>query len=181
MTIIAAYDDGKHIWIGTDSIGSADDFQTDFGSKLIIKENYTLSNAGSYRVGDILEECKTLPKQIRNTKDLTRFRDKLCDLIVTDDSIVKIPNNSSYANVDVLIISPHGIFVIADDFQIHKIKNGYYALGSGSIVATGVLYCAKQAGFFVNGEEVVEMACMAAIEHNANCGGEIYIDNWKKE
>jgi len=172
MTVIAAYNDGERIWIGSDSAGTADELQADTGSKLIQKFRYVIGHAISYRVADIIRESKNFPKNINNLKDLATFRNILKEELAKDlaDGLITQEDLLS----ELLIISPYGIFVIEDGFQIHKIFLGYYAIGGGAELAFGALSLANQLKL-KNGKKVVTAVVAAAIKHCTSCGGKCYV------
>jgi len=178
MTVIAAAEDATHVWMATDSLGSYGNLKIEFGSKIIPKTNYVLSNAGSYRVGDIVEECDEFPKNIKNLKDLRKFRDTLYGLILNDEFAFKPRNEDLYANVEIIIVSPYGIFTVEDDFQIHKIEVGYHTAGTGEELARGALYTCRKMG--LKAEAAVKHGCEAAIKHCLTCGGDIHYAFFKK-
>ena len=178
MTIIAASEDTNQVCIATDSLGSYDNLKIEFGSKLISKKNYTLSNAGSYRVGDVLEEYECFPNEIRDLNDLRKFRDELINIVRSYEFLVNPRNEDNYPNISIIIVSPHGIFTIEDDFQIHTIETGFYASGTGEEVAMGALYTCKSLG--LDAKTSVQLACEASIHSCITCGGAIHYKSFKK-
>jgi len=171
MTVIVAYNDGKKLWIGSDSAGTADELQADTGTKLILKYRYVIGHAISYRVADIIRESKILPKTVNTIKELAKFRNILKEELARDLESGLITNEDLIS--ELLIISPYGIFVIEDGFQIHEINLGYYAIGGGAELAFGALSLANQLKI-KNGKKVVKAAVEAAIKHCTSCGGKCY-------
>lgn len=181
MTVIAAYDDGKHIWIGSDSAGSDTWSTFDYGSKLIKKHDYYIGFTSSYRTADVIREARNLPKEIKGIKDVRVFRDRLAKLLIKAGGLKDSPNNGELREhpVGLIIISRSGIYNIMSDYQIHKIEEGYYSVGSGYLAALGVLNFAKNLNM-KNGEEVIQGAVKAAMSHVVSCGGKCYFKSIKK-
>lgn len=172
MTVVAAYNDGKRVWVGSDSMGTAGSFQSESGPKLIKKAKYVVGYAISYRVANIIQECKDFPKSIETLKDLAEFRNVLKAEVQKDlDSGLMTLEDVAF---ELIIISPHGIFVIEDGYQIHKHSTRYYAIGGGQEVAAGAMCLAEQLNI-KNGKRIVEAAVKAAIKHNAECSGNCYV------
>ncbi len=180
VTIIAAYSDRTSNWIATDSAGSYLTTTWDLGTKLIHKENYTLGNAGSYRTGDLIEEYE-FPDEIRGIDDLREFRDILREIMIEDGAPMNAESSETvFHAVDIIIVSPYGIFTIDEDYQLHIMNNlEYYACGSGMDIALGSLLTSKLCS--AEGEKAVTMACEAAILHCTTCGGEIFTKGWEKK
>jgi len=181
MTIIAAYEGFHHYWIGSDSLGVSCGLGADFGTKLIKKGNYIIAFSSSYRVGDVARESKNLPKEINSIIDVRKFRDALSkDLIEEAGARTEAHNGNGLkeAPVGIIIVSPTGMYAIEGDFQVHKIKTGYYANGSGWAIAYGALYIAKQNK--ASGEEAISGAIKAAIAHSTTCGGRCHVKSIEK-
>lgn len=180
MTIIAAYSDETGNWIASDSLGTYKELSWDLGTKLIYKENYTLGNAGSYRTGDLIEECDDLPSHINDLDDLREFRDTLRALMLADGSSSEAaPEETVAHDVYIVIVSPYGIFSIDEDYQIHRRDIGYHACGTGTELAMGSMLTSKLRGD-TDGSEVVRTACEIAIAHCPTCGGRVFIDGWER-
>lgn len=181
MTIIAAYSDRTHNWIATDSAGSYMTTTWDLGTKLIHKENYTLGNAGSYRTGDLINEYDDFPEHIRGLEDLREFRDILREIMIEDGAPMDADSAETLLHaVDIIMVSPYGIFTIDEDYQLHVMNNlEYYACGSGMDLALGSLLTSKLRS--TEGEKAVTMACEVAITHCTTCGGDVHVDGWEKE
>lgn len=172
MTVVAAYNDGKRVWIGSDSMSTAASFQAESGPKLIKKAKYVIGYAISYRVANIIQECKDFPKTISNMEDLAEFRNVLKREVQKDlESGLLTLDDVSF---ELLIASPYGIFAIEDGYQIHKVPGNYYAIGGGQEVAAGAMSLAKQLNL-KNGKKIVQAAVQAAILHNAECSGSCHI------
>jgi len=181
MTIIAAYENKDGVWIASDSRGSTNFVKWDLGTKLIYEENYTIGNAGSYRTFDLIRECNDFPEQIRDLDDLREFRDNLREIMLEDGGASEAQGPETLIHsVDIIIVSPAGIFDISNDYQIHQIQHGYAACGSGTELALGSMITFKNTNQ-TDGYEAVRLACEAAIAHSCGCGGDIYIDGWERD
>jgi ATP-dependent protease HslVU (ClpYQ) peptidase subunit len=174
LTIIAAAEDLMGVWIGSDSKGVAGVVSLEFGSKIIKKNAYYVGFAQSYRIGDIIRECETFPKNIKSLKDLGKFRDTLQDLAIDkagcacggiEDTVIH-PFN-------IIIAAQSGIYTIDSDYQIHKVSQ-YAAIGAGTEVALGALRTAIR--ITSNASRAVRLAVEAAIYHNVACGGDVHIE-----
>ena len=178
MTVIAAYTDSTHHWIGCDSAGSDDVLIWDYESKLIKKPNYTIGGAGSYRTGDLITEYPFFVEELRNLDDLREFRDVLKELMLEDGSPKESSSDDTLIHsVNLLMISPAGIFTLDADYQIHHIHIGYFAIGAGQQLALGSLMTSKALGID-NGEQAVWMACEAAIQYSTTCAGKCFTHSW---
>jgi len=184
MTVIAAFDDGNTYWIASDSVGSAGNMQYELGSKLIKKGDYVIGFSWSYRVADIIRECKFLPEAINGMKDLRLLRD-IIKALITKDGAGEGDGQSNGSNgsmtehpVDIVIISPSGMYTIETDYQIHKVMSGYAMTGSGTEVAAGALYSCKKLN--VHGKDAVRLAVTSAMTHVPTCGGKCHIKSVEK-
>jgi len=183
MTVIAAFDGKDRYWIASDSVGTDGIMKYELGKKLIKKGNYIIGFSWSYRVADIIKECTDLPEAINGIKDVRILRD-IIKAILMDDNLI---NNNDHHNdckgpnghpLDVIIISPSGIYTLEGDYQIHRIPDGYIACGAGTEIAMGVLYGCKETG--VDGKSAVKLAVKAAIKHITACGGKCHIQSVEK-
>ena len=176
MTVIAAYEDSEGYWIGSDSMGVGAGLQSELGTKIIKKGNCYVAFTVSYRVADVIRESKNLPMEVNSITDFRKFRDILTEELVEKAGARTEAHNGNGVKegpVGLILISSSGIYVMEADYQIHKIKSGYYANGSGWAIANGALYAAQQQG--LGGKEAVTYAVKAAIFHSATCGGRCYI------
>ena len=186
MTIIAAYDGGDKYWIASDSMGSGGGVMYELGSKLIVKGNYIVGFSWSYRVADMIRESKDLPYALSSIRDLRIIRDVVKDAL-TKDGLVGSNNNDHDAGrhkpdghpLDLILISPSGIYTLETDYQIHKISDGYLACGSGTEIAMGSLYTCK--ALDINGKDAVKLAVRAANKHITTCGGRCHIKSVEKK
>jgi ATP-dependent protease HslVU (ClpYQ) peptidase subunit len=180
MTVIAAYDDGERYWIASDSMGTAGDTMYETGSKLITRGNYIIGFSRSYRVADIIRECTDLPDRLLSVRDLRKLRDAIKTKITQDDLVGKYDDKPTDQHpVDIVLISPTGIYTVEGDYQIHKIPHGgYIATGSGTDIALGALFACKKQG--IDGKTAVNSAVKAAIKHITSCGGRCYIKSIKR-
>jgi ATP-dependent protease HslVU (ClpYQ) peptidase subunit len=178
MTVIAAYDDGEKYWIASDSMGTAGDSMYEHGSKLITRGNYIIGFSWSYRVADIIRECTNLPDKLSSIQDLRKIRDIIKEKIIDDELVGKNDKDDTHP-VDIILISPTGIYTIQGDYQIHKIPRGSYTTtGSGYVIATGALFVCKKQD--VDGKTAVKLAVNSAIKHIASCGGKCHIKSVEK-
>jgi hypothetical protein len=170
MTVIAVYEDAKRYWIGSDSMGVSDTTKVEFGSKLIDKGSYIVGVAGSYRVMDIIRESKLLPDYINGIADFRVFRDAIIEPILDIDT--------DSLTFEVTVISPRGIFNLEPEFQIHRIRCGYLACGSGADIAIGALAVCKK--LKIDGSIAIPLVIKASILHTTLCGGRVHIASMKK-
>jgi ATP-dependent protease HslVU (ClpYQ) peptidase subunit len=179
MTIIAAAEDKRGYWIGSDSTSICGNTMEEHGPKLIYKGNYIIGFSGSYRVKDIITEGKDFPKTMNSIRSLRKFRDVLkkkliedgCNPIGTDNYTVMHP-------VCLILVSCNGIYTIDTDYQIHKV-NSYAATGSGMDFALGALRTGLETT--ESAVEAVRLAIESTIFHCTTCGGDIYIDHILKK
>ena len=180
MTVIAAYNDGKRHWIASDSMGSRGDTMYELGSKLIIKGNYIIGFSWSYRVADIIRESKNLPKELSSIKDLRTIRDVIKETLINDNLIGNNDNAKPEGHpLDIILVSPAGIYTVETDYQIHKVLDNYITCGSGTEVAMGVLYTCNE--LKIEGKKAVKLAVEASIKHIASVGGKCYIKSVEKK
>ena len=179
MTVIAAFEGEDKYWIASDSQGVGGGTMIERGTKLIKKNNYIVGFTYSYRVADLIRESKNLPADIRNLKDLRKFRDEIKKALTDDKLVGKRTAGDGEHPITVIIISSSGIYEIEADYQIHKIqKNSYAATGSGIDTALGALYSCKK--LKVDGKEAVKLAVKSAVEHISSCGGGCHIGSVEK-
>ena len=182
MTIIAAYEDTDSYWIGSDSLGASASLGADFGTKLIKKNDYIVGFSASYRVADVIKESRNLPKHIKSMNDFRKFRDLFTENLVAEAGARTEAYNGNglrEAPIGIILISSSGIYAMEADYQIHKIKSGYYANGSGWSISYGALYVAKQND--TPGEQAIKQAVKAAITHSTTCGYKCHIKSILKE
>jgi len=184
MTIIAAYEEGNKYWIASDSVGSDGSMKYEYGNKLISRGDYIIAFSWSYRVADIIKECKGFPQKLSGLKELRIIRDIiknaiLDDGLIGDDGNVSRRSTASGHPFYLVIISPSGIYTIENDYQIHKISTGYAAAGSGQEVATGSLYTSKK--LKINGKKAIQLAVKAASELTLFCGGKCHVKSVEKK
>jgi hypothetical protein len=176
MTVIAAYIKDNVVWVGSDSLGSTDYIKCSFGSKIVVVNTYLVAFAASYRVADLIKECNDFPKEITCVTDARAFRDKLRSLMIEDGAQDRASEHSTIQHpVNIIVASSSGIYVIENDYQLHRLygERSYYALGSGLMVAHGALYTAAQLN--LDGKTAVHMAISSAITHTPGCGGTPYL------
>jgi ATP-dependent protease HslVU (ClpYQ) peptidase subunit len=177
MTIIAAYKDlkTKTYWIGSDSVGTNFSTKQDYGSKLIKKSNYVIGYAGSYRIGNILEELDLLPRKVESTEDLKDIRDLL--QLELEERNVSYGTSEGQESFTLLLICPLGIFEISDSLYLINCKDNFSTAGQGEEVALGALSILSKKK--VEGRQAITMAVKAAIKYCTHCGGKIYIHSVK--
>lgn len=188
MTIIAAYDDGSTVWIGSDSCAIAGDTKTEHGSKLIRFKNYCIGYAESYRVSDILKEAKSIPRTIKSTKGIRKLRDIIREAMIkyTGSNAVDWEREDQITHpVLILIACPLGIYEIQEDYAILKHKGGYATIGSGGDYALGALAFARENDMIYrhgcSGKDVVAGALKITKKHCTSVGGRTHIAGIPKE
>lgn len=181
MTVIAAYSDDNTHWIASDSMGTDNGVMVELGGKLIRKNEYLIGFTWSYRVADVVREGKNYPEDIRSIIDMRKFRDALMEDLKEQAGVKDTadPGRVMEAPVGLVLVSSSGIYQLESDFQIHKIRNGYSAIGSGYEFAYGALYCAKTYG--LSGKEAVTNAVNAAIFHCPSCGGKCHVKSVRRD
>jgi hypothetical protein len=179
MTVIAACIKDRSVWIASDSHGSDDYLKHDFGSKIIlVNQAYYVGFSASYRIADLIRECKDFPARIDTVEDIRLFRDKLRELALADGCVDKAETHSTLSHpISVIIASASGLHVIESDYQLHSFtkEKSYYSVGSGSMTAIGALYLAAELG--TNGQTAVQQAVLSAMKHARGCGGTVYSAN----
>lgn len=177
MTIIVGYRRGSENWIAGDSLGSSGDgFKMDLGSKLIHKTGYTIGVAGSYRTMDLLREAPSLPRGVRGLDDIRVLRDWIKLVHLEDGCQDRAGSDETVAHpFSALVASPAGIWAVEGDYQLHRVTK-YYAIGCGRDAALGALYV--MAARNQPGDVTVRSAVRAAMLHNINCGGRVFLKKW---
>jgi ATP-dependent protease HslVU (ClpYQ) peptidase subunit len=89
---------------------------------------------------------------------------------VDDQSAEEEPSPFADLDSSFLIGNRHGIFHVSSDMSVTAFRN-YYAIGSGSSYALGVLHALYDAER--DAAVLARRACAAAVEFDAYCGGEI--------
>lgn len=176
MTIIAAYKTKENIWIGSDSEGFSN-VKNNFGSKLIKKKNYIVGFSGSYRIGDIIREEKSLPNTINNRNDLLDFRDLLRLSLIERTGASEVDEDPDSHPVYLLLVSKLGIYKIGTNYQLLHCKNNYMGIGAGEEIALGALSIySKQKE--EDGAMVIRESIKSTIKHCATTGGRIYVSSF---
>ena len=172
MTIVACYETEKEYWIASDSVASADDFCSEYGPKVFHKNNYIVGFCMSIRAADIVKELNDLPKDIKDTNDFREFRDEVMRGMIEEGGCEPVgkDNDTMSHPLELLVISPYGMWHMGSDYQILWIKEGYYAIGSGEEVAMGSLFNSRVQES-EDGLGAVKMAVSSAIKHINSCGG----------
>lgn len=181
MTIIAAYSDDNTICIGSDSCGISPNLKFKYGSKIISFKNYYLGFSNSYRVKDIIKECKSLPKSINNYNDLALFRDELRKEIIIKTGAEEEDNGEKAEEshpIRLILISKLGIHEIQSDYAILKPTENFTAIGAGKEFAIGSLNTHKL--YSADAETAIRETLKTTIKYCTDCGGRIYIKTIKK-
>jgi len=182
MTIVAAYDDGKTICIGSDSCGICGGMKQDLGSKIIKKRNYYIGFADSYRIRDIIKECKTLPKEINHIEDLRGLRDALREEIISKMNAVPADDGEddiiSTHPLDILIISKFGVHEIQNNYAILRAKDGFSALGAGRDFAIGAMASHKL--YSPDARTIIKETLKTTLKYCTDTGGKIHIKTIKR-
>jgi ATP-dependent protease HslVU (ClpYQ) peptidase subunit len=180
MTVIAAYKDKTHFWIGSDSCGFWNNSKADYGSKLIKKENYIIGFAGSDKIRDILKEEKSIPKTINSIEDIRDLRDLLKITLIEEYGCSDSACNGELLShpVDLLIATRIGLYNLEGTYQLLKYKDNYGAIGIGEEFAVGSLYTSKT-NKEEDGKKAVTLAVKSAIKHCTEAAGKVYTQSIK--
>jgi len=183
MTIIAGFDDGKNVVIGSDSMlsyeGSVPPIKYEGIDKIISRKNYHIGFSNSMRIAEILEESKILPVSLTNEKQLKKLRDEWFQILVNDwDLGVKEPSSGLImVSSELLIATTFGLWELGSDFSLAKAQYG--AIGAGMATSLGALHLATK--YKWNAEEAVRNAVECSVLHNTYCGGETKIVTIRKK
>lgn len=176
MTIVATYDDGKTICLGSDSCGICAGTKMEFGPKIIKKSNYYIGFADSYRVADILKESKFIPNKINKLKDIQDIRDAIRQELI---SKIGASENDSEPDgvlthpISIIIASKLGIHEIQNDYAILKPKDKFDAIGAGREIAIGCLATHKL--YSIDAYTAVKETLKITAKFCTDCGGKLHI------
>lgn len=146
MTIIAAIKDGNKIYMGGDSIGANPwSYSIRNEPKVFIKDELIIGYAGSFRLGQLVQYAFEIPAKRENCND---YKYMICDFVTSlktclrdNGCMIKEKEQELIENEGCLLIGYRGnLYELSSDWQIATCPEGVGAIGSGYLVALGVLF-----------------------------------------
>lgn len=129
--------------MASDSAGTANDFQIiRRDPKIFAKNNILFGIAGSFRMRDVLMYDVKIPQK-KNKQTLDEYvRTDLIDAIRTTfikKGICKVEDNENTSLGSILLGIENKLYVIDSDFQVGENLDPFAVIGSGEVMATGIL------------------------------------------
>lgn len=166
MTAIVGFTDGKKVWMGGDSAGTAGTKTTlRKDEKVFINGDFLIGFCGSFRMGQLLRYSFSPPAK-KEGQDLYAY-------MVTDfvDAVRACLKQGGYARADngeeqggLFLVGHKGrLFEIECDYQVGESFLAYEAIGCGEEVARGVMYATEGKA----PKERIELALSAAEQFSA--------------
>lgn len=186
MTCIAALSDEGRVYMAGDSVGDYAGTVIHMAErKVVALGEYLMGFSGSGRVGSLVRSAFVPPPPPTGC-DLaafmaTEFCDALHSLVSSRRALETDEETKRESLGGALLVGVRGrIFFIDAMLASTEVLTPYFAVGSGSEVALGVLYACTRAVVAwdipadeISPEGVVEMAVEAAIHLTGSCGGRV--------
>lgn len=141
MTCIVGYTNGKTVWMGGDSAGTAGNFNQRIRAdkKVFVKGEFIIGFCGSFRMGDLLKYTLQLP-EANDVSDpdafmVNQFVDSLRNCLEEESK-----KGGEKLLPSILVGFRGRLYNIESDYQCGRPEDGYDAVGSGSSVAVGAMH-----------------------------------------
>lgn len=171
MTCIVGIEHETGVYIGGDSAGVAGwTVVVRADSKVFRVGEFLIGIAGCFRMGNLLRYAFDPPALPVDDADLERYM--VAEFVPAVRAVLenggqrkKEAEVESMAEGSFLVGVRGRLFQIGDDFQVGRNAAGYDAIGSGSLIALGALYCTGR-GFSLAPPDRIGLALRAAEAHN---------------
>jgi len=169
MTCIVGVVDGKNVWLGGDSAGTAGDLSRTIikDPKVFVRGDVGFGVCGSPKVMDALAHAIELPKQ-KTGSDRSFLVGELVPAIRRGlkklDAVMKHPVHGTLFEGSILIAYRGCLYNLESNFQLIQAANGTDAIGSGGELARGSLQSSKSVR---DPKQRIITALEAATEGNA--------------
>jgi len=167
MTCIVGLWDQGHIYVGGDSSGSdCQCLMPRNDTKVFRRKEFVIGYTSSFRMGQLLR-YRLDPAEKYTHQDVHEW---MCTTVV--DAIRQTFKTGGFAEIEneqesggEFIIATHGrLFVVHSDYQVAEPAGGYWAVGSGGLVALGALHVLHDRA--MPAQQKVLEALAAAQTHN---------------
>ncbi len=190
MSCVAGLVDGDSVYMAADSAATLDNLLIPERTPKIVKigtrYEHLIGCVGSTRIIQIVEyylgDMLHIPAAMSHSRDpmeymVTKFVPVLQASLLEAGRIDKKSDVES--GVMMLVGTAGRLFTVMSDYQVSESACGYDAIGSTSAVALalGSLYTSTY--FSQKPEARVRYAALAAIYHEANCGGSVIVERHK--
>jgi ATP-dependent protease HslVU (ClpYQ) peptidase subunit len=151
MTCIVGVTNGKNVWLGGDSAGTAGDMSRTIikDPKVFVRDEIGFGVCGSPKVMDVLAHAIELPKQTDGT-DRSFLVGQLVPAIRRGlkkfDAVFKHPQHGTLFEGALLIGYRGCLYQLESNFQLIQAANGFDATGSGGELARGSLQSTRGVG-----------------------------------
>lgn len=172
MTCIVGIKHEEKVYIGGDSLGSAGYSKTVRSDEKVFKKSDMIFGfTSSYRMGNIIRYCLSIPQRPEDIDDMTylvaHFIPALICSFSSNGYLQK--KNEQHSGGTFLLGYRKELYKIDTDFQVGKSVLNYDACGCGEDYAKGALHVANL--YQYTPEQKIELALKAAEEHSGGVGG----------
>lgn len=168
MTAIAGYTDGKTVFIGGDSAGTAGySLQTRTDCKVFKNGEMVMGFTSSFRMGQILQYHLSIPKRLEGQED---YEYMVKQFIPTVKAALKEHGYESSKNGNesggTFLVGYRGkLYCVENDYQVGSVYKNYHACGCGTDLILGALFALEQSGKEI--PEQIKLALAAASEFSS--------------
>jgi ATP-dependent protease HslVU (ClpYQ) peptidase subunit len=148
MTCIVGYTNGKNVWMGGDSAGTAGNMNQRIRAdkKVFIRGEFLIGFCGSFRMGDLLKHTLEIPATSGVTDPdafmVNDFVDSLRNCLEAENKKAGLTGNDKlYPSI--LVGFRGRLYNIEGDYQCGRPEDGYDSVGSGSNVAMGAMHASR--------------------------------------
>ncbi len=143
MTCIVGLIENNKIYIGADSLGSADyNCTTRKDSKVFVKNDFIIGYTSSFRMGQLIRYNFT-PSKIYDDQDVFEYMviNFISDLrmCLKNGGYTKIESNKETGGI-FIVGYKNRLFSIHSDFQVGESMHSFESVGCGYALALGSLY-----------------------------------------
>lgn len=168
MTCIIGYAKKGVVWIGGDSAGVGGyNLQIRSDEKVFKKDKMIFGFTSSFRMGQIIRYCLTIPEQYQSKEDYEYLCSDFMDALIkcfSDKGYLKKKDEVKVGGVFLLGYRGN-LYTVYDDFQVSKLVKDYNAVGCGEDLAMGAMFATEETDW--SPESRINKALSAASEHSA--------------
>ena len=168
MTAIAGYTDGKTVFIGGDSAGTAGHYlQTRTDCKVFKSGEMIMGFTSSFRMGQILQYHLSPPKRLEGQKDYEYMVKQFIPAVkaaLKEHGYERSKSGEETGGV-FLVGYRGGLYCVEGDYQVGSLHKNYHACGCGKDLILGALHALED--YDIPIPEQINIALGAAAEFSS--------------
>lgn len=168
MTCIVGYAKKGVVWIGGDSAGVGGyclNIRSD--EKVFKKGEMIFGFTSSFRMGQIIRYCLTIPEQYESKDDYEYLCSDFMDALIKSfsDKGFLVEKDKEKIGGAFLLGYNGNLYTIYSNFQVAKGVKSYHAVGCGDDLAKGAMFATEKTEWSI--EDRIKIALESACEHSA--------------